>query len=555
MLDLVREIEEVFAKPIHGREWAKVLFWDLLDFDRLAIPVPTDVLGQADRPVIGESVLWAESGDIRVAMFRRSSGDWNPDSLGQVAGTVALVWRRALLLFGDAAEANWHLVVSIPRTEGQAGECRVCRLSGNSRSSRLPGLLAGLSPETPSSTGQALRSLWLDADPLTDPTEGVMYGLPRWLRSRLRGSSFEDFVRQAGAHANLTKCEEVALGQRIQAGDRDAWRELVRHNIRLAIWGARRFAKSRLEFEDIVQHSLLGVMRAADRFDPAMDARFSTYAFHWMRQCCQRACEVEATLIRVPSHHHRGIRDYRKQVRGSGVEHRASDLNEEYEHILNLMSLDSYEWAATPVYGEASMDYDPASIFMESAAKDEIANAIYSILSVSSERDQEVVYRRFGLNDREEATLEEIGEHLGITRERVRQIESKQLRRLREELSKKLGEFKLAIQEDDEERTLGQASGEVQSARKQIVDVIRRANGEMAAVELSRTLRIERSVRKAALSGLVSEGVITIAGEGRSARYLTTMNGAVDEPGMKGVWDETTMAQCEPDPRGAANEA
>lgn len=555
MYDLVQEIEGVFSKPIHGREWAKMLFWDLLDFDRLSMPIPSDVLAYEDRGGIGESMLWAQSGDIRVAMFQRSSGQWNPDSLRQVAGAVALVLRRALLLFGDAAEANWDLVVCIPRTEGQAGECRVFRLNGNSRASRLPELLAGLSPETPTSAWQALRSLWLAADPLTDPTEGVLYGLPRWLRSRLKGSSFEDFVRQAGAHANLTKFEEVALGQRIQAGDRDAWRELVRHNIRLAIWGARRFAKSQLEFEDLVQHSLLGVMRAADRFDPAMDARFSTYAFHWMRQCCQRACEVETTLIRVPSHHHRGLRDYRKQVRGSGVEHRASDRNEEYEHILSLMSLDCYEWAATPVYGEASMDDDPALIFMKSAAREEIANAIISILSVSSERDQEVVYRRFGLNDREEATLEEIGEHLGITRERVRQIEGKQLRRLREELPKKLLEFKPAIEEDDEEGTRGQASVEVQSARKQIVDVIRRANGDIAAVELSRALRIERSVRKSALSGLVSEGVITIAGEGRSARYLTTMNGAVDEPGTERARDGTTMAQCEPDPRRAANGA
>ena len=266
-------------------------------------------------------------------------------------------------------------------------------------------------------------------------------------------------------------------------------------------------------------------------------------------------CEAEATLIRVPSHHHRGLRDYRKQARQRGVKHSAVALNEEYEHILSLMSLDSYEWAATPVYGEASMDDDPAMIVMESVAREEIQNAISSILSESSERDREVVYRRFGINEREEATLEEVGEHLGITRERVRQIESKQLRRLREGLPKKIPEFQRAIEEDDQDGTRGQASVEVLSAREQIVDVIRRASGEITAVELSRALDIERSVRKSALSGLVSEGVITIAGEGRSARYLATMNGAVDGPGTKGAQDGTTLAQCEPDPQRAANEA
>jgi len=537
MHDLVREIEELFGKPIHGREWAKVLFWDLLDFDRLAMPVPSDVLTLSDRSGIDESTLWAESGDLRVAMFRRTTGGWQSDSLRHVAGTVALIWRRALLLFGDAAEANWHLVVCIPRKEGQAGESRVLKLNGSSNASRLPELLARLSPEMPSSADQAMRSLWRAADPLTDPTAGVMYGLPRWLRARLRDSSFEDFVRQAGAHANLTKSEEVALGQRIQAGDREAWGELVRHNIRLAIWGARRFAKSRLEFEDLVQHSLLGVMRAADRFDPAMESRFSTYAFHWMRQRCQRACEVEATLIRIPSHHHRGLRDYRKRMRQSGVDHSTVVLNEEYEHILSLMSLDCYEWATTPVYGEASMDHDPASIVMDSVPNEEIEKAINSILAEATERDREVVYRRFGLNEREEATLEEVGEHLGITRERVRQIESKQLRRLREGLPKKLPEFSTGSAEDDKDGARRPASPELLSARKQILDVIRRGSGEIAAVELSRGLDIERSIRKSALSGLTSEGVISIVGEGRSARYLASMNGADEEPETEGVHD------------------
>lgn len=519
MHDLVREIQDLFSKPIHGREWAKMLFWDILDFDRLNIPVPSDVLSQSYRVGASDSTLWAESGDIRVALFRCPRGDWNPDSLGQVAGAVALSWRRALLLFTDAAEVNWHLVVCVPRTEGQAGECRILRFIGGSKAPRVPNLLAGLSPSAPTAAGHALRSLWLTAEPLTDPTEGVMYGLPCWLRSRLRGSGFEDFVRQAGTHANLTRSEEVSLGQRIQAGDRNAWRDLVRHNIRLAIWGARRFAKSRLEFEDLVQHSLLGVMRAADRYDPSMEARFSTYAFHWMRQCCQRACETEATLVRIPVHHHRGLRDYRKRVDPSRLNQSAGFLNEDYERILSLMSLDCFEWGKTQVYGEASRDVDPAFMFTESVATDGICDAIESILSESSHRDRDVVYRRFGLNGRQESTLEEIGDHLGITRERVRQIESKQLQRLRELLPKRLPELGSDRFQKSEEGDSGQVDERDLPVRRHVINVIRSAGGEIQATQLSRALGIGRAQRIRVLSKMIADGLIEMSGEGRSTIY------------------------------------
>ncbi len=451
MQELTQEIESLFEQSLHGCEWMKVLFWDLLDFDRISMPVPLDVLPASARSGVQEATLWAECGDLRTITIRHTSGDWTSDALGQVAGTLALVWRRALIVFADSTETKWRLVVCIPRSIGQAGECRVINLSNGSRNTRISEMLTTLSPETTPSQNIALQNLWHFAEPLIDPTEGVMLGLPHWLRSQLKDSSFEDFVRQAGSHTNLTRDEEAKLGKQIQDGDRDAWRELVQHNIRLAIWGARRFAKSQLEFEDLVQHSLLGVMRAADRFDPSLETRFSTYTFHWMRQCCQRACESEEWLVRIPHHHHQNLRAYRKRTLQMCLNGDTSHLDPEYERLLRITTLDSYEWAKSVVYSEASDDDDPAFKIIDQISVKDRVSRIDDILSKTTPRDREVLYRRFGLNGREESTLEDIGDELGITRERVRQIERKLLTLLREWLPKKYpGEFSIPNVDDDD---------------------------------------------------------------------------------------------------------
>ena len=517
MQELTREIDALFQSPLHGREWAKMLFWDLLDFDRISMPVPLDVLPGSDRVGVEEAMLWAECGDLRTVLIRRTSGDWTSASLGQVAGTIALVWRRTLMLFADSSEKQWQLVISIPRSEGRAGECRVIKLPNRGWNTRISEMLATLSPETTLPQNQALQSLWHFAEPLIDPVEGIMLGLPRWLRGQLEGSSFEDFVRQAGSHSNLTRTEEAKLGERIQAGDRDAWRELVQHNIRLAIWGARRFARSQLEFEDLVQHSLLGVMRAADRFDPSMETRFSTYTFHWMRQCCQRACEVEGWLVRIPSHYHRNLHAYRKRTLQRNLNSDTSHVDPEYEHLLRMTTLDCYEWAKSVVYAEASDDDDPASKVLDEISAEDRARRIEEILSNTSERDREVVYLRFGLNGREEFTLEDIGNKLGITRERVRQIERKQLAFLREWLPKKYPDDFPSLDAEADHRS---KSIQVLSAKKQIMDLIRRSGIGIPSVELARVVDMERSIRKSALKGLLDDGLIRIRGEGRSACYL-----------------------------------
>tara|TARA_R110002111_G_scaffold240432_1_gene302101 strand:- start:1468 stop:3153 length:1686 start_codon:yes stop_codon:yes gene_type:complete len=516
MQELTQEIESLFEQSPHGCEWMKVLFWDLLDFDRIAMPVPLDVLPASARGGVQEATLWAECGDLRTIIIRHTSGDWTSDTLGQVAGTLALVWRRALMVFADSTETKWRLVICIPRSIGQAGECRVINLSNGCQNTRISEMLATLSPETTPSQSFALRNLWHFAEPLIDPTESIMLGLPRWLQSQLKDSSFEDFVRQAGSHTNLTGDEEARLGERIQDGDRDAWRELVRHNIRLAIWGARRFAKSQLEFDDLVQHSLLGVMRAADRFDPSKETRFSTYTFHWMRQHCQRACEVEGWLVRIPHHYHQNLREYRKRSLQMCLNGDTTNADPEYEHLLRMTSLDCFEWAKSVVYSEASHDDDPASIVLDEINAEDREKRIKEVLSKASERDREVVYRRFGLNGREESTLEDIGSELGITKERVRQIEIKQLALLRELLPKKYPDDFPNL---DGEVKLHCKSTQVLSAKKQIMSLISQIGTGIPSIELSQALDVPRSIRKSAIRMLLDDGAILICGEGRSARY------------------------------------
>lgn len=254
------------------------------------------------------------------------------------------------------------------------------------------------------------------------------------------------YLLRSRRHRILSRREEAALSARIQQGDEGAWEELVRCNLRLVVSVARGYMGRGLELADLVQEGNLGLMRAARGFDAAFGTKFSTYAMWWIKQSITRALANKASAIRVPIH----AAEQEKAVNGArnhlqaviGREPSIEELSEyvgkspaEVASLLNARkSVVSYN-VPVGLGDEGSLldllsdhtEADTEDLFMQGALHDHVR----SLLDILPERERYVVERRYGLTGDENTTLEEIGAGLGVTRERVRQIQSSALRRLR----------------------------------------------------------------------------------------------------------------------------
>jgi RNA polymerase sigma factor (sigma-70 family) len=266
------------------------------------------------------------------------------------------------------------------------------------------------------------------------------------------------YLSQARRHRLLSREEEAELSARIHQGDEAAWRELVRCNLRLVVSIARRYAGQGLELADLVQEGNLGLMRAAWGFDAGFGTKFSTYATWWIKQAMGRAVSNKASLVRVPVH----AADQEKILKGarnhlqasSGREPSIEELSEfvgkssrEVEEVLGARkTVVSYD---VPVGAEEDggslrelladeAEADAEELYIEEALK----GSVQELVGKLSERERQVVERRYGLDGGGCATLREIGQEIGVTRERVRQIQITALRKLRSlALGAELGSF------------------------------------------------------------------------------------------------------------------
>ncbi len=254
------------------------------------------------------------------------------------------------------------------------------------------------------------------------------------------------YFSRARRHRILSRREERALSLRIQQRDEAAWEELVRCNLRLVVSIARQYSGRGLEFADLIQEGNLGLMRAARSFDAAFGTKFSTYATWWIKQSISRAISNKASTIRIPIHAAdeeravNGARSYLQTTTGRepSVEELSEFVGKSPEEVMVVLAtrktVVSYD---VPVgSGEDNplsdlladeTEADTEDLFMEDALKDSVRN----LLEALPERERYVVERRYGLDGGGCATLSEIGAGIGITRERVRQIQSSALRRLR----------------------------------------------------------------------------------------------------------------------------
>ncbi len=265
------------------------------------------------------------------------------------------------------------------------------------------------------------------------------------------------YLREIGKIPLLTPEEEVDLAKRVEAEEAEAKAKLVEANLRLVVSIAKKYIGRGMLFLDLIQEGNLGLIRAVEKFDYRKGYKFSTYATWWIRQAITRAIADQARTIRIPVHMvetiNKLIRVSRQLVQRLGREPRADEIAREME-ITSQKVEEIQKIAQEPVSLETPIGEEEDSQlgdFLEdkdlpspedAASRQLLREQLEEMLDDLTDREREVLHLRFGLEDGHAYTLEEVGKRFGVTRERIRQIEAKALRKLRHpSRSRKLRDF------------------------------------------------------------------------------------------------------------------
>lgn len=257
---------------------------------------------------------------------------------------------------------------------------------------------------------------------------------------------FQYFMNQVKAESLMTAEEETALSKRIQKGDKRALDEMVRRNMRLCVNIAHHYAGHGVPLEDLVQEGSIGLMHAAEKFRPQKGCRFSTYATWWIRQTIGRAMRDSGRIVRLPDYLQTTISRYNK-LQTEAKETLGRRLTDQeaikalgitpavYEGIKKwaqpIVSLQKMVGEKNDTeLGELIADTESPTVeeLCEKSARKDMINHLMDCLT---EKERKVLIMRFGLGDAQPMTLEEIGTIIGVTRERVRQIQLKALKKLK----------------------------------------------------------------------------------------------------------------------------
>ena len=264
------------------------------------------------------------------------------------------------------------------------------------------------------------------------------------------GVSIEDpvrmYLKEIGKVPLLSAEEEIELAKRMELGDQEAKKRLAEANLRLVVSIAKRYVGRGMLFLDLIQEGNLGLIKAVEKFDYRKGYKFSTYATWWIRQAITRAIADQARTIRIPVHMvetiNKLIRVSRQLLQELGreptPEEIAAEMNMPVERVREILKISQEPVSLETPIGEEEDSHlgdfiqdDNVEVPADAATYTLLHEQLMEVLSTLTEREQKVLRLRFGLDDGRPRTLEEVGRQFNVTRERIRQIEAKALRKLR----------------------------------------------------------------------------------------------------------------------------
>lgn len=294
----------------------------------------------------------------------------------------------------------------------------------------------------------------VDDEPTEEELENIELAVPD-------GVSIEDpvrmYLKEIGKVALLTAEEEKDLAMRMEQGDAEAKKRLAEANLRLVVSIAKRYVGRGMLFLDLIQEGNLGLIKAVEKFDYRKGYKFSTYATWWIRQAITRAIADQARTIRIPVHMvetiNKLIRVQRQLLQELGrepyPEEIAEKMNLPVERVREIQKISQEPVSLETPIGEEEDSHlgdfiqdDNVPVPADAAAFTLLKEQLVEVLDTLTDREQKVLRLRFGLDDGRARTLEEVGKEFNVTRERIRQIEAKALRKLRHpSRSRKLKDF------------------------------------------------------------------------------------------------------------------
>ena len=303
-----------------------------------------------------------------------------------------------------------------------------------------------VSPETSEKLMSKLASLKIKIVPDTDDEDDAVDDVAAAASEEINvDDSVRMYLKEIGKIPLLNAEQERDLAQKMQDGDREAKNTLVESNLRLVVSIAKKYMNRGLSLLDLIQEGNIGLIKAVDKFDYSKGFKFSTYATWWIRQAITRAIADQARTIRIPVHMVETInkltRVQRQLIQDLGreptIDELAEKMNMPADKIRDIQRISQDPVSIDKPVGEEEdshlVDFIPSDEYVspdDEVSRELLKEDLIKVLDLLTEREAKVIRLRFGLDDDKQRTLEEVGRSLGVTRERIRQIEAKSIRKL-----------------------------------------------------------------------------------------------------------------------------